>query len=615
MTKRGDGDRAADPRRLAVVRRTSAARITVPPAQRNGSGGKRLAVGVDEREPRQLVAAVEREPREDLAAEVGRPDAVPREAEAVMHAAAAAEDRQVRGGDVDRAAPGMRDPPAAQLREEAQEAVARAAAAARRVDLEPGAASAAEAHPARRPSRTRSGRPGSCAGSGAACGSRRSSSPPVQPSSSITSGTGSVMHHVARGDREREPEAGEAGGGAVDGEHGGAGAHRSGRASSRSRRRRDRRTAVRSWSRTPASMTRARRPSASRAGCTVAAVAEERTAEEDRRCAPRGDARRPRQRRTSSGAPTPRRPRSTSSQSTELRLARRDLRACGAARYQASTPRARAPRADPAGHARSEARHDLDRARVADAVAQDRQVVPERRDEAAVPPARAVARKAGLEHDDVEPGLERLQLPRRPEPEVAAADDDHVRGRVALERRASARPARPPRATSRSACAACRAPTSSFSRRRHSGASEPPGRAKGDRLSCMRAVAVAQLVEPRVVVPVVAGSSPVRHPRDYPPGTRPRSSADRAAGFEPACGGSTPPGAIVARRARRDHRRRSSARDDRPISAVTWFCGVPGSPRRWGSPSAPSASFSSSSCSGTPPAAASLPRRSGSTTR
>ena len=28
-----------------------------------------------------------------------------------------------------------------------------------------------------------------------------------------------------------------------------------------------------------------------------------------------------------------------------------------------------------------------------------------------------------------------------------------------------------------------------------------------------RAVAVAQLVEPRVVVPVVAGSSPVRHPR------------------------------------------------------------------------------------------------------
>jgi hypothetical protein len=42
------------------------------------------------------------------------------------------------------------------------------------------------------------------------------------------------------------------------------------------------------------------------------------------------------------------------------------------------------------------------------------------------------------------------------------------------------------------------------------------------------------------VVPVVAGSSPVRHL------VRPRSSADRAAGFEPASGGSTPPGAITA---------------------------------------------------------------------
>jgi hypothetical protein len=37
--------------------------------------------------------------------------------------------------------------------------------------------------------------------------------------------------------------------------------------------------------------------------------------------------------------------------------------------------------------------------------------------------------------------------------------------------------------------------------------------AKRGRLSCPGcAVAVAQLVEPRVVVPVVAGSNPVRHP-------------------------------------------------------------------------------------------------------
>ena len=89
------------------------------------------AIGVDEREAGQLVAPVEGEPREDLAAEVRRPDAVPGEAVAVVDAAAAAEDRQVRGGDVDRTAPGVRDPPAAQLREEAQQ-VPRAVRAASR---------------------------------------------------------------------------------------------------------------------------------------------------------------------------------------------------------------------------------------------------------------------------------------------------------------------------------------------------------------------------------------------------------------------------------------------------------------------------------------------------
>src|SRR5439155_12412870 len=68
------------------------------------------------------------------------------------------------------------------------------------------------------------------------------------------------------------------------------------------------------------------------------------------------------------------------------------------------------------------------------------------------------------------------------------------------------------------------------------------------------AVAVAQLVDPRVVVPVVVGSSPIRHPsppRRTPSGRRltcdprPRSSADRATDFESVCGGSTPPGAIA----------------------------------------------------------------------
>ena len=76
----------------------------------------------------------------------------------------------------------------------------------------------------------------------------------------------------------------------------------------------------------------------------------------------------------------------------------------------------------------------VERRRVAHAVAQDRQIVPERRDEAAVPPARPVAGEPCLEHDDVEPGLELLQPPGRPEPQVAASDDDDVCSRVARER-------------------------------------------------------------------------------------------------------------------------------------------------------------------------------------
>ena len=65
------------------------------------------------------------------------------------------------------------------------------------------------------------------------------------------------------------------------------------------------------------------------------------------------------------------------------------------------------------------------------------------------------------------------------------------------------------------------------------------------------AVAVAQLVEPLVVVQVVVGSSPISHPlvsEIWPEAplrcdARPRSSADRATDFESVRGGSTPPGA------------------------------------------------------------------------
>jgi hypothetical protein len=44
----------------------------------------------------------------------------------------------------------------------------------------------------------------------------------------------------------------------------------------------------------------------------------------------------------------------------------------------------------------------------------------------------------------------------------------------------------------------------------------PPGGDPRRRYPVSAAVAVAQLVEPRVVVPVVAGSNPVRHPHGKP---------------------------------------------------------------------------------------------------
>ena len=177
---------------------------------------------------------------------------------------------------------------------------------------------------------------------------------------------------------------------------------------------------------------------------------------------------------------------------------------------------------------------------VADTVAEDWQIVPERRDEAAVAPARPVPREPRFEDDDVARRLERLQLPGRPEAEVPAPDDHHVGAGVRLERRARLdRPGllEPP--------AVPRVPQALH------GASLTGG------ILRLRAVAVAQLVEPRVVVPVVAGSSPVRHL--FPPVTtigrhRPRSSADRAAGFEPASGGSTPPGAMSTAAPMRDAR-------------------------------------------------------------
>ena len=79
--------------------------MSEPPTYLNGSGGKSLRAGSTIASRGPLVAPVEREPREDLAAEVRRADAVAGEAETVMDAAAASEDRQVRGRDVDRDRP------------------------------------------------------------------------------------------------------------------------------------------------------------------------------------------------------------------------------------------------------------------------------------------------------------------------------------------------------------------------------------------------------------------------------------------------------------------------------------------------------------------------------
>ncbi len=162
-----------------------------------------------------------------------------------------------------------------------------------------------------------------------------------------------------------------------------------------------------------------------------AAAAEERRMHSAR-------ARRPRR------APAPRRlrrPRRTprSSRPSRRPARRRSRRrAVGAARNQASTP-SDSHQAPIPSHARSEARH-TSTARVSPTRSRRiGEVVPQRRDEAAVATARPVTGETGLEHDDVEPRLERLQLPGGPEPEVAGSDDDDVGRRVALERRRSAR--------------------------------------------------------------------------------------------------------------------------------------------------------------------------------
>ena len=92
-----------------------------------------------------------------------------------------------------------------------------------------------------------------------------------------------------------------------------------------------------------------------------------------------------------------------------------------------------APGADPA-HGVLRGAADGERRSVAGVLAQRRRVAPERLAEAAVPPARAVPAYRRLEYEDVGLGLEREQLPRRPEAEVPAPHDDDVRDGVSVER-------------------------------------------------------------------------------------------------------------------------------------------------------------------------------------
>ena len=82
-------------------------------------------------------------------------------------------------------------------------------------------------------------------------------------------------------------------------------------------------------------------------------------------------------------------------------------------------------------HALGRGATDVQRALATEALDQRRQMRPQRLAEAAVAPARAVAAQLGLEQHDRRAA--QLQLPRRPQPRVAAADDDDVSADVAVQ--------------------------------------------------------------------------------------------------------------------------------------------------------------------------------------
>src|SRR5919106_1909317 len=181
-------------------------------------GREELARRLHERERRPLVSAVEGEARQDLAAEVRGTDSVSGEAEAVVDASTAAEDRKVGGGDVDRAAPGVRVLPPPQLRKEADEALARPRDDAR-IDLEPGLTSPAETHRAAAPAERDAVVPrrSQVVDESSAVDDRLAAGP-AEVGEHV--GDGFRQHDVAGGGRPREPVTRGPEGRGVDGQHG-----------------------------------------------------------------------------------------------------------------------------------------------------------------------------------------------------------------------------------------------------------------------------------------------------------------------------------------------------------------------------------------------------------
>ena len=193
---------------------------------------------------------------------------------------------------------------------------------------------------------------------------------------------------------------------------------------------RRRRARVPSWIATPSSSNAARRPSASLAGCTLAAC---------RINAPppnRGDAQRERTSAAVSGTSSAAAPsRSQAAVAGEpaslLGGAGRDLEVAGLAKPDVDPTLLRpgADLVDGAGGVLA----DRQRGAVAEGGGEIVEPVPERVEEARVAAARAGAAGARLEHRDPSIGRAPAKRPRGPQPGVATADDHHVGAVVAPE--------------------------------------------------------------------------------------------------------------------------------------------------------------------------------------